>query len=1008
LAFSIAPSANKIAGLRLRLTAAPGDALRARLVASAGWSIAGAVAARALPLAGMVVASRILGPDAFGQLGILQSTVALFAMLSGLGLGLTATRFIAATRTTDPRAAGEYAALAIWTTAAAGLVMALTTALAAPWLAAGALGAPELTPSLRIAAGVVAFVTLNGALLGILSGLEAFRGIAIAGAVQGAAAAALIVGGTALAGVEGGAVALVGAEACGVLAYAIMVRHATRRAGIPLRRGSLADAWPVLVRFSLPALLCSASILPAIWLGNVLLVRRTDGLAEMGIFAAANRWSLAVLFIPTAVGRIVLPMLANLHGVGDEAGYRRIFRANLMLSLGLTAVPALLLAALAAPVMALSGGEFRAGWPVLAILALATVPIALNDVLGQVVVSAGTIWWRLGFDLLLATILVVAAVTFVPVWGAVGLGLAYLLAYGVTSVGLTVLIARVVGPVKAGSAMVHQLSGTDPAGVAAFGRAASSAARGRGLFGPLLLAWCALLVFALASPDHRFVAALPGALVFALVLALCPRVRPVLATPICPLNWVLLLFFLRLVVLPLWINVGGPDLGTLPRLPSDGAINGAILLCALAFASFGIAYQRFSRPPRPRPDRPRRLAGRPPHRPLAIACAALGLVGFALTFPSPASLIAYYAHPAADALQPNDAPATLAEAAATFLRPFLGFAVVLVWCNWIDRRGKSSSRIARVGFTAVALALVVAAFASFDYNRGAFLAPAIAMAAVYGIRVRRISAKVLATAGALLLLVLLAWGLYRTSQYGGLRQVLTDPAARASLERDLNAGAQLQVYGGSPQFSALLLESIPMPEGLYRGRTLLGSLLSPLPILGEPFRGESGFFVYNRLYYGSLRVAYDQVIPFSAELFINFHLPGVIVGYAALGFAIARLQRAATEARSAIEVYVAQYAAYWLAFLIPGSLAVASQIFIYFFWPIYLYLFIRWIGPKGPIVEPAADPIDRCHSALPGASPTRTGDACVAPTTIGADRAKPWRGHPVQPSPSAPGGYAHA
>jgi hypothetical protein len=106
----------------------------------------------------------------------------------------------------------------------------------------------------------------------------------------------------------------------------------------------------------------------------------------------------------------------------------------------------------------------------------------------------------------------------------------------------------------------------------------------------------------------------------------------------------------------------------------------------------------------------------------------------------------------------------------------------------------------------------------------------------------------------------------------------------------------------------------------------------------------------------SLRVAYDQVIPFPAELFINFHIPGVVAGFVGLAFAISRLQRAATTATNPIEVYMAQYATYWIAFLIPGSLAVSSQIFVYFFWPIYFYylflffwpiyfyLFLRWLG----------------------------------------------------------------
>ena len=85
-------------------------------------------------------------------------------------------------------------------------------------------------------------------------------------------------------------------------------------------------------------------------------------------------------------------------------------------------------------------------------------------------------------------------------------------------------------------------------------------------------------------------------------------------------------------------------------------------------------------------------------------------------------------------------------------------------------------------------------------------------------------------------------------------------------------------------------------------------------------------------------------MPFQAELFVNFGLPAVMVAYGLLGLVVARLERAFQTATSAVQTFMAQYAAVWLAFLIPGSLAATTQIFIYFFWPIYLYLGLRFIG----------------------------------------------------------------
>ena len=70
---------------------------------------------------------------------------------------------------------------------------------------------------------------------------------------------------------------------------------------------------------------------------------------------------------------------------------------------------------------------------------------------------------------------------------------------------------------------------------------------------------------------------------------------------------------------------------------------------------------------------------------------------------------------------------------------------------------------------------------------------------------------------------------------------------------------------------------------------------------------------------------------------MNFHLCGIVVGYGILGHVAFRLQRAFEQSASAIKCFISIYTAYWILFLIQGSLAVVSQIFVYFFWPIYFY-----------------------------------------------------------------------
>ena len=954
-----------------------------RFVRGAFWSVVASLAARGLPVVAALVVARLLGREAYGQLGVVQNTLNLFTVLSGLGLGLSATRFVAHNRSTEPALAGIYARLAMRITVAAGGLLAVITFLAAPLLARAAYGEAALTQPLQLAAPVVIFAAINSAQMGILTGLEAWRPLALAGVAQGLGTSVLLVLGAITGGVTGAVVALAVAEALSAGVLWLTVRRAGRAAGIlasPERAAAIRAErhhWHSLLRFSIPALVSSSLTVPAAMVGTALLTRQPNGLAEMGLFSAASRWSFAVLFLPTAVSRIVLPMLANFDGLGNRADFRRIFLTNAAVSTAAVALPAVTLILLANPLMGLLGADYRVGGSVLVLLLLTTLPITLNDVFGQVLVSTGAIGWRLAFDLALAALLVGLGFVLIPRWEAVGLAAAQVLAYATISVVLAVVVAlrlrgggtllsdRSVVPVASAPSVSATLASAGATLAGDSNRTPEPAWRGlirrrsvarqpavaviqdRGLIGCLALAWVALLWFCRSMPEPRYLATLVPALGIPLVLALLPACRPALRTPLCPRNWALFILLLQGLILPLVINASGAVPGALPYLPSSRSINQAILISFVAFVAYCLAFQwstqRAGSGRQGADDRQRER--RPPHVPLGIICAAIGLIGFLLSFHGPSELIAYYVSPDEDALIPATATASLGEAAGTFLRPFLGFAIVLFWALWADRRGRSASWHGRIGITALAALALVVVYASFNYNRGAFAAPLLALLAAYSLRVRRIPWKVLIVGGIIGLSVLLFWGLYRTSSYGSLSEIAAQPATRAAIADDLAPGDTLQIYGGAPQLAAYVLDGQSLiPEEMLGGRSLIGSVMSSVPVLGEPFRSTGGVVMFNRLIYGVHPERYDQVMPFQAEVFVSFGLVGVIVAYLLVGLLIARLDRGFHRAPNSVQAFMTQYAAIWLTFLIPGSLAATSQIFIYFFWPVYFYLALSAIG----------------------------------------------------------------
>ena len=73
-----------------------------RLARGGFWLLCGTVVSKALWLLASILVARMLGKETFGEFGIIRSTVEMFGVFAGFGLGLTATKYIAEFRRTDP------------------------------------------------------------------------------------------------------------------------------------------------------------------------------------------------------------------------------------------------------------------------------------------------------------------------------------------------------------------------------------------------------------------------------------------------------------------------------------------------------------------------------------------------------------------------------------------------------------------------------------------------------------------------------------------------------------------------------------------------------------------------------------------------------------------------------------------------------------------------------------------------------------------------------------------
>lgn len=420
-----------------RLKASP---MGYRLASGALWSLIGASISRVLVLSSSIIVARLLGKVSYGELGIIQSTVGMFGTFAGFGLGLTATKYVAEFRVKDPCKAGRIIGLSTLMAWGSGAFMAVLLVLIAPWLAEHALAAPHLTKLLNISSILLFLSAVSGAQGGALAGFEAFKQIAQIGLLSGLVSLPLMAIGVCLFGLEGVVWGLILSQTINSLLNFIGVRKQAHRAHVPLGFRGFGREWKVLWQFSFPSLISGAMVVPVTWVCNTIVVNQPEGFAQLGLFNAANQWFTGLLFLPTILGQVTLPILSERFGGRNTSDTRSILSYSFKFNAIITS-PLVVVGCILSPhIMALYGQDFVEAWPTLISVLITAGLLSILTPAGQIIAASGRMWlgsamnfgWAICF--VLFTWLLVG-------WGSLGLATARMAAYMVHAIWTFVFLA---------------------------------------------------------------------------------------------------------------------------------------------------------------------------------------------------------------------------------------------------------------------------------------------------------------------------------------------------------------------------------------------------------------------------------------------------------------------------------------------------------------------------------------------------------------------------------------
>ncbi len=403
-----------------------------RLVAATLWAIVSEVLSRGLLFVGMISVARELSVHAYGEFGLVRSTITVFATVGGFGLGLTANRYVAEHRHTDRHFAGRVAGASVLLAVCAGAVVGGIVVAGAPVIATSWLQAPETAPSLRLAGLLLALTAVAGAQLGILQGLEAYRQLAFGSLVQGCVAVVALFIGAREFGLRGALLGLIAYAAISVVVQHLQLARALRAAGLRIEWRQLGETLPIFWAFSLPVMLAGVSIAPLKWIAELLLARRM-GFADLGAFTAA----MTVTTMLTAVVSTLNPPLLSLAAANASSGSRRVEYASYYASWYATIMLLTPLLLFPRVVSFIFGAQFNTPefHRTIVLMGLYVALLMYYQGVARQLAVRGTMWFSLGTNLVEGAALLLAF-ALLSSYGAVGLAAAYVLSY-VARIGST-------------------------------------------------------------------------------------------------------------------------------------------------------------------------------------------------------------------------------------------------------------------------------------------------------------------------------------------------------------------------------------------------------------------------------------------------------------------------------------------------------------------------------------------------------------------------------------------
>jgi O-antigen/teichoic acid export membrane protein len=401
-----------------------------RIVSGTFWSVVGNGFGKAFTFVAMVLVARILGKEAFGDFGLIQSMAATFAVFSGFSLGASSTKYIAELLHTDKDRVGRIIGLNYLFTVFSSLIVAGIFYLCVPWICKTNLQSPHLIGAMRWGAVLLFAMTVMSMQTGIMLGFQDFKRQALATFIVGILSIPAFVIGAILDSLHGAVLGLLFVTLLNVFTNSYFIFCNTKKFDLRYSFFDVYKELSVLWKFSLPTMFCTLAYSGTLWLCQMMLRKSPNGEAELVFFFAGMSVFMVMMFVPVRLRDVMFPMLSEQYGQKN----RRQFRKTSLMYFGLNLISIIIFVLpimfFSQTIMGLFGNNFSDGYGTLLLLCIFSILVTFGDNVDHILLSQGKAWLNLTYCFLGSlTSIVVCYYLVISNWGSFGLTMALIIGY---------------------------------------------------------------------------------------------------------------------------------------------------------------------------------------------------------------------------------------------------------------------------------------------------------------------------------------------------------------------------------------------------------------------------------------------------------------------------------------------------------------------------------------------------------------------------------------------------